>query len=165
MLGVMALVAMAVIFGDASELQSAYHKWRLGSAIKKARTAGAGKPTAGQELLALLRGKSASTEDYMEAWARHENALVKLKVLDRREFALGRRVVTEDRFQISQAAEREFGRNGLWSVGNGADNHTIVITAPSNDFPRWEQLMHALREQGQTARRFGFLRPERTLAW
>jgi hypothetical protein len=143
----------------------AYHKWRLTSAIQKARTAGAGKPTAGQELLALLRGRPATTEDYLAAWHRHEDALVELNYLARREFAVSHQPDTEERMRISEAAEKVFPGPQLWSIAKSPSNdyavvsndYAVVVTAPLPDMVQWEQLIYRLEEEAQVTRRFGYI--------
>ena len=138
----------------------AYHKWRLAAAIQKAHTAGAGKPTAGQELLALLRGRPATTEDYLAAWHRHEDALVELNYLARREFAVSHQPDTEERMRISEAAEKVFRGPQLWSIAKSPSNdYAVVVTAPLPDMVQWERLMYRLEEEAQFTRRFGYMGP------
>lgn len=138
----------------------AYHKWRVTTAIQKARTAGAGKPTAGQELFALLRGRPASTEDYLAAWHRHEEALVELNYLARREFAVSHQPDTEERMRISEAAEKVFRGPQLWSIAKSPSNdYAVVVTAPLPDMAQWERLMYRLEEEAQFMRRVGYIGP------
>lgn len=136
----------------------AYHKWRLAAAIQKARTAGAGKPTSGQELLALLRGRSATIEDYLAAWQWHEDALLELNYLTRREFALSNPPDTEERIRISEAAEKVFRGQQLWSIAKSpANDYAVVVTAPLPDMAQWERLMYQLEEETQFTCRFGYV--------
>lgn len=135
----------------------AYHKWRLAAAIENARTAGAGKPTASEEFLALLRGRPASSEECLTVWQRHEDALVKLKCLARREFALNKRANTEERMRIAEAAERLLGRQRPSSVARSPSNeYAVVVTAPARDMTEWERLMSRLEEEAQFARKSGY---------
>ena len=164
-MGVLALGVIALILLRSDATRVGYHKWRLSEARQNARTAGAGKPTAVQELLALF-GKSRSADDYAKAWLRHEEALVKLNVLMRREFLFARRVGSEDRYHIAEAGEREFGPRQLWSVSRGGSNeHTVIVTAPPADMLRWEGLLRRISEDDQSARSYGSLRSRRTFAW
>ena len=138
----------------------------LAAAVENTRTAGEGKPTMAQEFLALLRGERATSADYEAAWQHHEEALVRLNVLTRREFTLIKPVANAERTRIITAAEREFGTRGPWSVTAALSNsHAVVITAPAAEMPRWEQLMDRFCDQGQVVRRYGFVRRPRTAAW
>jgi hypothetical protein len=160
------MIAIGSIFAASPSARIAYHQWRLAAAIDNARTAGEGKPTTAQELIALLRGEPATSAQYEEAWQYHEEALVKLNVLTRREFTLPKAVANKDRSRIITAAEREFGARGPWSVTAALSNsHAIVITAPPADIPRWERLMYRFCDEDQVVRRYGFLRRPRTMAW
>lgn len=149
-LGLVAIVAIASIFATSRPARVAYHQWRLAAAIDNARTAGEGKLTAAQEFLALLRGSPATSAEYEEAWQHHEDALVKLNVLTRREFTLTKPVANTDRSRIITAAEREFGAGGPWSVTAALSNsHAVVITAPVAEMSRWEQLIYFYFGQDQ----------------
>ena len=135
-------------------------------AVENARTAGAGKPTRTQEFISLLRGEPATSAEYEAAWRRHEDALVRLNVLTRRQFMLPSPVATEDRGRIVDAAEREFGSAGLWSVTSlSGDAQAILVTALPGDIPRWEELLYRLCEEQQVVRRYGFVRPRQMFAW
>jgi hypothetical protein len=135
-----------------------YHKWRLAAAIQNTHTAGAGKPTSGQELLALLRGRPASAEECLAVWQRHEDALVELNYLTRREFAVSKRPDTEERMRISEAAEKVFRGQQLWSIAKSPSNdYAVVVTAPLRDMVQWERLMYRLEEEAQFTRRFGYI--------
>lgn len=152
----MAVIAMASFFATSRSGRGAYHKWRLAAAIENARTAGEGKPTTAQELVSMLRGAPPTSAEYEEAWRYHEEALVKLNVLTRREFILPQAVHSADRGRIVSAAEREFGAIGPWSVTAAVSNsNAVVVTAPPGDMPRWEQLMYRLCDEDQLARRSG----------
>jgi hypothetical protein len=149
-LGLVAIVAIASIFATSRPARVAYHQWRLAAAIDNARTAGEGKLTAAQEFLALLRGSPATSAEYEEAWQHHEDALVNLNVLTRREFTLTKPVANTDRSRIITAAEREFGAGGPWSVTAALSNsHAVVITAPVAEMSRWEQLIYFYFGQDQ----------------
>jgi hypothetical protein len=155
--GLMAVIATGSFFATSRSGRAAYHKWRLSAAIESARTAGEGRPTTAQELVSMLRGKPATSAEYEEAWRHHEEALVKLKVLTRREFILPKAVQSADRGRIISAAEREFGAIGPWSVTAALSNaNAVVVTAPPDDMPRWEQLMYRLCDEDQLVRRTGF---------
>jgi hypothetical protein len=163
---VIALVAIGSIVATTRPGRVAYHKWRLRVAIENARTAGEGKPTRTQEFISLLRGQPATSAEYEEAWRRHEDALVKLNVLARREFVLPGPVASEDRGRIVDAAEREFGSTGLWSVTSLSRNaQSILVTALPGDIPRWEELLYSLCEEQHVVRRYGFVRPRQMFAW
>ena len=159
--GLMAVIAIGFFFATSRSGRTAYHKWRLATAIEYARTAGEGRPTTSQEFMALLRGEPATSAECEEAWRYHEEALVKLNVLARREFILPGVVHSADRGRIIGAAEREFGAIGPWSVIAASSNsNAIVVTAPPGDMPRWEQLMYRLCAEDQLVRRSGVgLRP------
>jgi hypothetical protein len=164
-LGITTLAAMALVVSQSRAGRSAYHKWRLSAAREDARTAGAGKPTTGQELLALF-SRPRSSEDYTRTWLEHEEALVKLSVLARREFQMAKRVNSDDRYRISEAADREFGLKPLWSVTrSGSNDHAVIVTAPPSDMPRWEALMRRIFEEDQAARSYGSLPTRKTFAW
>jgi hypothetical protein len=153
----MAVIATASFFVTSRSGRAAYHKWRLVTAIEHARTAGEGKPTSAQELVSMLRGEPSTSAEYEEAWRYHEEALVKLNVLTRREFILPKAVHSEDRGRIVSAAEREFGGIGPWSVTAAVSNcNAVVVTAPPGDMRRWEQLMYRLCDEDQLVRRSGF---------
>ena len=165
-LGLATIIALTFIFATSRIARIAYHQWRLAAAIENTRTAGEGKPTTAQEFLALLRGNSATSAEYEDAWQRHEDALVKLNVLTRREFTLQKLVANAERTRIITAAEREFGTRSPWSVTAALSNsYGIVITAPVAEMRRWEQLMYRFCEEDQVVRHYGFVRRARTLAW
>ena len=152
-MGPVLLVGVAMLVANSRDGSIVYHKWRLGVAIQHARTAGAGKPTKKQELLALLRGKPVNSEDCFAVWRRHEEALVRLNYLVRREFAVHTRPDTEERVRIAQAAERVFQQPQLWSIAtNPANDFAVIITAPPQDMPKWERLMSRLRKESEFAR-------------
>jgi hypothetical protein len=155
--GLMAVIAIGSFFATSRSGRGAYHKWRLAAAIESARTAGEGKPTTAQELVSMLRGAPPTSAEYEEAWQYHEEALVKLNVLTRREFILPKAVHSADRGRIISAAEREFGAIGPWSVTAAVSNrNAVVVTAPPGDMHRWEQLMYRLCDEDQFVRRSGF---------
>jgi hypothetical protein len=163
---ILALVAIGSIVATTRPGRAAYHKWRLRVAIENARTAGQGKPTRTQEFVSLLRGRPTTSAEYEAAWRRHEDALVKLNVLTRREFMLPGPVASEDRGCIIDAAEREFGSRGLWSVTSLSRNaQAILVTALPSDIPRWEELLYRLCEEQQVVPRYGFVRPRQIFAW
>ncbi len=154
--GLMAVIAIGSFFATSRSGRAAYHKWRLTTAIENARTAGEGKPTTTQELVSLLRGKPSTSAEYEEAWRYHEEALVRLNVLARREFVLPNAVQSVDRGRIISAAEREFGAIGPWSVTVASTkSNAIVVTAPAGDMPRWERLMYRLCDEDQFVRQSG----------
>ena len=70
------------------------------------------------DLVSMLRGEPSTSAEYEAAWRYHEEALVRLKVLARREFILPKAVHSADRGRIISAAEQEFGAIGPWSVTN-----------------------------------------------
>jgi len=153
----MAVIAIGSFFAISRSGRAAYHKWRLATAIENARTAGEGKPTTSQELVSMLRGEPSTSAEYEEAWRNHEEALVKLNVLTRRQFTLSKAVDSTERGRIVSAAEREFGAIGPWSVTAAVSNsNAVVVTAPPDDMPRWEQLMYRLCNEDQFVRQSGF---------
>ena len=155
--GLMAVIAMVFFFATSRTGRGAYHQWRLATAIENARTAGEGRPTTAQELLSMLRGEPSTSAEYEEAWRYHEEALVKLNVLARREFILPKTVQSADRGRIISAAERVFGAIGPWSVTVASmKSNAIVVTAPPGDMRRWEQLMYRLCTEDQFVRQSGF---------
>jgi hypothetical protein len=157
MVAVLAILSFSVISRGP---RVAYHKWRLEAAIENVRTAGEGKPSTAQEFVALVRGKPRTSAEYEDAWRYHEDALVKLKVLTRREFTMPGPVASEERGRIVDAAQLEFGSKGLWSVTTSSSNsHVVLVTAPAADIPRWEHLMYRFCEQQQFVRRYSFVRP------
>ena len=165
-LGLVAVLTIASISVVSRNGRVAYHKWRLAAAMENARTAGEGKPTAAQEFVALLRGNPRTSTEYEDAWRHHEEALVKLNVLTRREFTLPKAVASADRGRIIDAAEREFGSKGLWSVTtSSSDSHVVLVTALPADIPRWEQLIHRFCEPTQFVGRYSFVPPPGILAW
>jgi hypothetical protein len=155
--GLMAAIAIGSFFATSRSGRAAYHKWRLAKAIENARTAGEGKPTTAQELVSMLRGEPSTSAEYEEAWRHHEEALVKLNLLTRREFTLPKAVNSADRGRIISAAERVFGAIGPWSVTvAAAKSNAIVVTAPPGDMPRWERLMYRLLSGGPVCAQSGF---------
>lgn len=165
-LGTILAAAALILIGSSTDTREAYHKWRLREAIENVRTAGEGKPTAAQEFIALLRGEPRTTADYEEAWRYHEEALVKLNVLTRREFILPRPVASDDCGRIISAAEREFGADGLWSVTSPRrDSDAVVVTALPAEIARWEDLMRQFCDEPRGVRRYSFFRPRRTAGW
>ena len=153
----MAVIATGFLVATSRSGRAVYHKWRLAAAIENARTAGEGRPTTAQELVSILRGEPSTSAEYEEAWQYHEEALVKLNVLARREFILPKAVYSADRGRIISAAERVFGAIGPWSVSPALSNrNAVVVTAPPGDMPRWEQLMYRLCEEDQFVRQSGF---------
>jgi len=164
-LGLVAVLTIASCSAISRNALVAYHKWRLAAAMENARTAGEGKPTRGQEFVALLRGQPRTSTEYENAWRYHEDALVKLNVLTRREFTLPKPVASADRGRIIDAAEQEFGSKGLWSVTtSSSDSHIVLVTALPGDIPRWEQLMDRFCGQTQFVQRYSFI-PPGMLVW
>jgi len=160
--GLLLVVGLAVVASHSRTVQVSYHKWRLASAIESARTAGVGKPTSGQEFLAIFRGAPLSTEDCIAAWQRHEDALVQLCYLSRREFPWRKRASTAEQMRVGAAAERSFDPPQLWSVTRSPSNdYAMLVTAPGRDMARWEQLMRRLQEEERFARKFLNERPRR----
>jgi hypothetical protein len=157
-LGLVAVLTIASFSFVSRDARVAWHKWRLAAAIDNARTAGEGKPTSAQELVALLRGKPRTSAEYEDAWRRHEEALVKLNVLTRRAFTLPKPVASEDRGRIIDAAQREFGPKGLWSITtSSSDSHVVLVTALPSDIPRWEQFMYRFSEHTQLVGRYSLI--------
>jgi hypothetical protein len=151
--GLLLVAGLAVVASHLRTVQVAYHKWRLTSAIESARTAGAGKPTSQQEFFAIFRGRPLSAEECIAAWQRHEDALVQLCYLSRREFPWKKRASTVEQMRICAAAERSFARPQLWSVTRSPSNdHAILITAPGQDMARWEDLLRRLQQEERFAR-------------
>jgi hypothetical protein len=154
----------AVLVVNPRTTRIAYHKWRLIAAIDNTRTAGAGKPTPGQEFLAMLRGGPPSSEQCLAVWQRHEDALVKLKYLVRREFPISKRVSTEERVRIAEEAEKTFPGQRLWSIARSLSNeYAVVVTALPRDMAQWERLIYRLEEEAQFARKLSYVRPRQLL--
>jgi hypothetical protein len=152
--GLLLVLGLAVFASHSRMARVAWHKWRLTVAIESARTAGAGKPTAVQEFFAILRGTPLSSEECIAAWQRHEDALVGLCYLSRREFPWKKRASTAERMQICAAAEKVFARPQLWSVTRSPSNeYAVLITAPGQDMNRWEQLIARLQKEERFARK------------
>jgi hypothetical protein len=151
--GLMMLAAAAGYLSNSPEAQIAYHKWRLAAAIENARTAGAGKPSIGQEFAALLGAEMPTAQECAETWLRHEEALVNLKYLARREFDIGKSANTEHRLQISKAAEKTFGGEELWSVVRSPINdRAIMVTARPEHMCHWEGLLKRLQQEKRVRR-------------
>jgi len=148
------MLAVTVGFvGNSPEAQIAYHKWRLVAAIENARTAGASKPSMRQEFVALLRGELPTVQECSEMWRRHEDALVELRYLQRREFDIGKSANTEQRLRISEAAEKTFGGEQLWSVVRSPENeHAVMVTARPTDMCHWEGLLKRLQQEKRVRR-------------
>jgi hypothetical protein len=151
--GLLLVLGLAALVSHSRAAQVSYHKWRLAAAIESARTVGAGKPTSGQEFVAILRGAPLSSEECTAAWQRHEDALVQLCYLNRREFAWKKRAGTVERARICAAAEKVFPQPQLWSVTRSPSNeYAILVTAPESDMALWEYLIQRLQEDEQFAR-------------
>jgi hypothetical protein len=152
--GLLLVLGLAVFASNSRMAQVAWHKWRLVAAIESARTAGAGKPTPGQEFVAIVRGAPLSSEECIAAWQRHEDALVQLCYLSRREFPWRRRASTPERMRICAAAEKAFARPQLWSVTRSPSNeYAVLVTALGQDMARWEDLIRRLQEEERFARK------------
>ena len=156
-----------IVVAQSRPAQSAYHRWRLAAAIENLETAGAGRPTVGQELAAMLWRRPDAGE-YLRAWQRHEDALVKLQFLSRREFALSNSPShnTEPQRVYDEAA-RIFPTSRLWSVATSScSKNAIVVTAPAADMPEWERLIGRLHHTRLASRKAGFFRgPLRSASW
>jgi hypothetical protein len=152
--GLLLVVGLAAFASRSRMARVAYHKWRLAAAVETARTAGAGKPTSRQEFFAIVRGAPLSSEECSAAWQRHEDALVQLCYLSRREFPLKKRAGTAERMRLCAAAEKTFARPQLWSVTRSPSNeYGVLITAPGQDMARWEQLIRQLQDEERFARK------------
>ena len=149
--GIIAVLVIAGGVANSRSMRIAYHKWRLAAAIENTRTTGVGKPTSAQEFLALLGGKMSTAEECIEVWQRHEDALVDLNYLARREFDIGRHASIEQRWRVTEAAEKIFRGQPLWSVARSPSNeHAIMITARPAEMGKWERLIRRLREEKVT---------------
>jgi hypothetical protein len=151
------LVAGALFLSNSYPVRVAYHKWRLAAAMDNAKTAGAGKPTGAQELVSLLTATPPDNQDYTDAWLRHEDALVDLHYLARREFVFSKRLPVDYRYRLSEAAEKAFCGQCFWSLARSPSNvNAIVITAPPDDMRVWEEILNRFNAQ-MAGRRFSYL--------
>jgi len=102
--------------------------------------AGQGDPSGG--LWGLFQGEPKTSADYDAAAVRHEDALIKLKRLTRKEFRLRNAVSTGkamDRF--TELALKRFPNKGEWSCVFSANGDSVVITARPGQMARWEEFI------------------------
>ncbi|HMJ64743.1 MAG TPA: hypothetical protein VK615_05280 [Candidatus Binatia bacterium] len=139
-------LAAILIVGVAAwyTLRIPYHKWRMAACVASAERLRNGQNTRTDELLSLIRGEPQTYQDYQAAATRHENALIDLKYLARKEFHLRTPVSTGeamDRFM--KLALVRFPNRREWSCVFSSSGDSIVVTTRPKRLPQWEEFIRA----------------------
>jgi hypothetical protein len=125
-------------------LRVPYHKWRLAACNASAERLRNGQVTRTDELLGMLRGEPHTYQDYQAAATRHENALIELKYLARREFRLRIPVNTGEAMdRFTKLALVQFPNRREWSCVFSAAGDSVVVTARPKHLPQWEEFIRA----------------------
>lgn len=137
-----AVVVLVVGIGGWLTLRVPYHKWRLTSCRETAERLRAGQNTIADEFWGLLRGAPKTSVEYYTAATRHEDALIHLKYLARKEFRLTTPLTSNaaiDRF--TAAAARRFPNKREWSLVFSALGDSVVVTARRQRMTDWEEFI------------------------
>ena len=140
------LVAAILVVGAAGwyALRVPYHKWRMAACTASAERLRNGQNTRTDELLSLIRGEPQSYQDYQAAATRHENALIDLKYLARKEFRLRTPVSTGDAMdRFMKLALSQFPKRREWSCVFSPSGDSVVVTTRPKWLPEWEEFIRA----------------------
>jgi len=119
-----------------------YHVWRWKVANKGARQALEVRASRIEDVRTLLGGEPRTWQDYQKAVAYHEEALVRLKYLARREFSLRQPITTaEISERFYKAAIARFPNRLEWSWELSPAGDSVTITTTPNNFAAWEKFI------------------------
>jgi len=134
--------AGAVVFFQ-TEIRIAYHRNRMFAAgVNSTLLHNHGQQ---RTLLIFLKSSVFRMSAYKEgeAMCRHENALVELGYLEKREFTFPNKTVKGEGHcwpSFRQQITNTFGERHWWS-GAILETNRLAITATPEDLPRWEKLI------------------------
>jgi len=123
-------------------LRVPYHEWRLAAYRDRAEHLRAGNDDGSGGVWDLFLGEPKTAADYDAAALGHEDTLIKLKRLARKEFRLRNAVMTSkamDRF-IELALKRFPNKRDWWCVFS-ATGDVVVITAKPEQMDKWEEFV------------------------
>jgi hypothetical protein len=136
-------ILIAGILG-AFTLRVPYHKWRWDACTVAAERLRNGQLSRADELRGLIRGEPLTAQDYQAAATRHENALIRLGYLARKEFRLRNAVSSGqamDRF--TTLASARFPNSREWSCVFSASGDSISVTTRPKRLAEWEAFLRA----------------------
>jgi hypothetical protein len=114
----------------------------LAACRKSAEYLRSGQGDASGGLWGVFRGEPKTSADYDAAAVRHEDALIQLKRLARKEFRLRNAVSTiksMDRF--TELALKRFPNKEEWFCVFSANGDSVVITTRPGQMARWEEFL------------------------
>ena len=123
-------------------LRVPYHEWRLAACRSSAENLRAGKGDESEGLWGILGGEPKTAADYDAAALGHEDTLIKLKRLARKEFRLRNAVTTSkamDRF--TELALKRFPNKREWWCMFSATGDVVVITTRPEQMDKWEEFV------------------------
>jgi hypothetical protein len=121
-----------------------------------------GQGDASGGLWGIFREEPKTSADYDAAAVRHEDALIKLKRLARKEFRLRNAVSTSkamDRF--TELALKRFPNKEEWSCVFSAKGDSVVITTRPGQMAKWEEFIRE-HETLKTSKRLRRCKSRRT---
>ncbi len=87
-----------------------------------------------------LRGEGSGVEQRLR---RHENALVRLGYLERREFVVTNISGGHPVNVVGQAGSAAIG--GIFRITRGSTTNTVIVSGVREDLPKWESLINELQ--------------------
>ena len=116
-----------------------YHRWRLVACTKTAERLRLGQYTKADEFLGLFHREPKTYRDYEDAAMRHEDALVKLGYLARKEFHLRNPIRSDTHFaELMQRAVKSFPDTNRWSLILSPTGDVVRVTTLPNRIDDWK---------------------------
>ena len=116
-----------------------YHRWRLTACHQTAERLRAGGYTRTDEFLNLFRREPKTYRDYEDAAARHEDALVKLNYLVRKEFRIRKPLLSDSSLvDFMTRATARFPDTNEWSLVVSPTGDVLRVTTRPNRIDEWE---------------------------
>ncbi len=140
------LISAILIAGvlGALTLRVPYHKWRWGACTEAAERLRNGQLSRVDEVRGLIRGEPLTAQDYQAAATRHENALIRLGYLARKEFRLRNAVTTGEAMdRFTRLASARFPNSRGWSCVFSAPGDSVSVTTRPKHLADWETVIRA----------------------
>ena len=164
-----AVVATVIVVASVTgwlTLRGPYHQWRWAACREAAERLRNGTNTRVDEFFSLIRGRPKTYAEYYEAATGHEDALIKLNYLARKEFRLRNPLSSNSAMdQFSAAATKRFPKTREWSCVFSALGDSLVITTVTKRMQDWEKFIREYDSAGASGtfrgceRRFFGARP------
>jgi hypothetical protein len=123
-------------------LRAPYHEWRMQAAMDDYERLRQNGYSVMEDVWGLVRGEPLSYQDYENRAREHQEALVRLGWLQRREFDLtnsAKNATRQD--ELAGRAIERVSRHASWSMSFSTGGTSVVITDKPDRFKKWETLV------------------------